>query len=83
MSSVIALRGAAALSEFRTQRLLERLKTAWSAVTGIESEHLYLVELSAPLDAAETERLHAVLEATAPVNDVAGAFIVAPRLGTI
>ena len=83
MSSVIALRGTAALSEFRTQRLLDRLQTAWSAISGIESEYLYLVALSAPLDAAETERLHAVLEATGPANDVAGAFIVAPRLGTI
>ena len=64
MSSVIALRGAAALSEFRTQRLLERLKTGWSAIAGIESEYLYLVELSAPLDAAESERLNAVLEST-------------------
>ena len=51
MSSVIALRGAAALSEFRTQRLLEKLKTAWPAITGIESDYLYLVELSAALDA--------------------------------
>ena len=83
MSSVIALRGAAALSEFRTQRLLERLKTAWPAVTGIESEYLFLVELSAPLDAAETDRLTTILEASGPVADVSGAFIVAPRLGTI
>ncbi|MBU3667852.1 MAG: hypothetical protein FGM53_04860, partial [Rhodocyclaceae bacterium] len=83
MSSVIALRGAAALSEFRTQRLLERLKTAWPAITGIESEHLYLVECATPLDAAESSRLNAVLEATDTAVDVAGAFIVAPRLGTI
>src|SRR5574343_428954 len=83
MSSVIALRGAAALSEFRTQRLLERLKTAWPAISGINSEYLYLVELSAPLDAAETERLNAVLEATGPAEELPGSVIVAPRLGTI
>ena len=83
MSSVIALRGAAALSEFRTQRLLEKLKTAWPAITGIESDYLYLVELSAPLDAPETERLNAVLKATDVAAELTGAFVVAPRLGTI
>ncbi len=83
MSSVIALHGAVALSEFRTQRLLERLKTVWPPVIGIESQYLYLVEIAAPLDEDEMDRLHAVLEATGAAEELPGSVIVAPRLGTI
>jgi phosphoribosylformylglycinamidine synthase len=80
MSEVLTLRGASALSSFRIDKLLERLRPL--GCQAVAAEFRYFVELSAPLAADDltflTELLHAGPHQPEPV-----AILVTPRLGTV
>jgi phosphoribosylformylglycinamidine synthase len=77
--------GGAALSEFRIQQLLPRLQAVHPKISGLAARHVHLVATDHAPDAAERERLAALLTYGEP--PVAGAdgplLIVTPRLGTV
>ena len=81
---MIELTTTEALSPFRLRRLVERLQQRQELVTGCATHHLYLVQSARPLDADESARLAALLEATPAVaSSAAQALIVVPRFGTL
>ncbi|TCJ15025.1 phosphoribosylformylglycinamidine synthase [Parasulfuritortus cantonensis] len=80
MSQVIFLRGLPALSEFRIEKLLDKLRAA--GVAKVVAEYRYFVELSGPLGDAEREFLGELLQAGAH-EPAARALLVTPRLGTV
>ncbi|MFP6655140.1 MAG: phosphoribosylformylglycinamidine synthase, partial [Myxococcota bacterium] len=93
---MFSLRGAAAHSDARLERLLDRLRLTQNSLTGLESENIVLVDALRPLDAAERARLDSlVLEAgqakiRAPrvptpeaSNPHTTELYVVPRIGTI
>jgi len=84
---MLILRGAAALSSFRTQKLLNTLKQQVPAVTGISSEFVHFANVSAPLNEAQNQVLKQLLtygpKVEGEVNHEGQLFLVVPRLGTI
>ena len=81
---MIELTTTEALSPFRLRRLVERLQQRQELVTGCATHHLYLVQSARPLDADESARLAALLEATPAVaSSAAQELIVVPRFGTL
>ncbi|MBC9071945.1 phosphoribosylformylglycinamidine synthase [Thauera sp. CAU 1555] len=85
MTEILKLRGAAALSESRLERLKRPLLDALPKCKGVSAEHWYFVELSAPLTAAEQERLVDLLGARPATAEppLGQLLLVVPRLGTI
>jgi len=85
MTSVLKLRGANALSEFRIAKLLPQLQKVHDAVRGVRAEYLHLVETTAALSAADEALLARLLAYGEPARTGAGGalFIVVPRIGTI
>ena len=86
MSTVLKLRGARALSDFRLAKLLTRIQEIDSAVRGLSAEHWHFVELQADLPAAERALLDRLLHYGAPAAAApkgAASYLVVPRLGTI
>ncbi len=80
MSHVLHLRGSAALSPFRIEKLLDRLKS--TGVTGLTAEYRYFVELETDLASADQAFLAELLQAR--VHDPASSgLLVVPRLGTV
>ena len=53
MSTILKLRGASALSEFRLAKLLPQLKAVHPGVQSLAAEFRHFVEVSAPLGANE------------------------------
>ena len=86
---MFTLRGAPAHSDARRGRLLERLREIAPTLRDIESETVFLVDASRPLDPAERQRLEALVrdEPPAPSRPTGSAatseLYVVPRLGTI
>ncbi|MBN8440129.1 MAG: phosphoribosylformylglycinamidine synthase [Thauera sp.] len=85
MTSILKLRGAAALSRTRLERLSRAAGEVVPKLKGLAAEHWYFVELTAPLSAAEEDRLADLLgarpeSAQAPAGTL---LFVVPRLGTI
>jgi phosphoribosylformylglycinamidine synthase len=84
---MLILRGAAALSSFRTQKLLSTVQQRVPAVTGISSEFVHFANVSAPLNDAQTHVLQQLLiygpKVEGEVNHEGELFLVVPRLGTI
>ncbi|MDH4134018.1 MAG: phosphoribosylformylglycinamidine synthase, partial [Gammaproteobacteria bacterium] len=80
------LRGSAALSPFRAERQLARLREALPDVEALSAEYRHFAALGSDLDARERDVLTRLLtygpksEAVAPVGDL---LLVVPRLGTI
>ncbi|RUO32790.1 phosphoribosylformylglycinamidine synthase [Aliidiomarina sanyensis] len=80
------LRGSPALSDFRAEKLLQRLQTAALPVTALYAEFVHFVQVSAPLSVAHQEVLAALLtygpkrEAHVPEGQL---IVVTPRVGTI
>ncbi len=80
--------GGLALSPFRAQALLERLKAAVPRIEAVTARWLHVVASDAPLSPADLDRARALLtygepfpaEAAAAASE---AIVVAPRLGTI
>ena len=85
MSMITALRGASALSLFRIQKLAQKAAALGLPQAEIASEYWYFVSSPAPLDAAQTEKLQALLSAVRADTPAAGQslFLVTPRIGTI
>ena len=85
MSDILKLRGTAAFSATRLNRLEAGLRRAVPAVTGLAAEHWYFIELEHALAAGELERLQELLGIpTTPAPAPEGRmFLVTPRLGTI
>ncbi|TQV84017.1 phosphoribosylformylglycinamidine synthase [Exilibacterium tricleocarpae] len=58
---MLTLRGAAALSDFRTQKLLQQLQSVDPSITGIHAEFVHFAELIEPLPADRQGVLEALL----------------------
>jgi phosphoribosylformylglycinamidine synthase len=84
---MLILRGAPALSSFRTQKLLNTVQQRVPAATGISSEFVHFAHVSAPLSEAQTQVLQQLLTYGPKVEDTVShegeLFLVVPRLGTI
>ncbi|MDY0073488.1 MAG: phosphoribosylformylglycinamidine synthase [Thauera sp.] len=85
MSSILKLRGAAAFSPSRLQRLSRQLAEALPGFKSVRVDYCYLVQLRAPLDESVRQRLLELLDARQWEEDAGGAVLqlVVPRLGTI
>ncbi|MGD9871239.1 MAG: phosphoribosylformylglycinamidine synthase, partial [Thauera sp.] len=85
MTSILKLRGAAALSTSRLERLSRAAGEVLPRLAGLAAEHWYFVELQDALDADERARLVDMLDAhPASAAQPAGTLrLVVPRLGTI
>ncbi len=86
MSTILKLRGASALSEFRLAKLLPQLKAVHPGVQSLAAEFRHFVEVSAPLGADEGALLDKLLAYGPPLagNHAKDTlFLVVPRIGTI
>ena len=86
--SFLAIRGSAALSEFRIAKLLERLRSLEAAVTGLTAHFVHHVDLERALSAAETLVLQQLLtygprDPRIGRHDSGETLEVLPRTGTI
>lgn len=86
---MIRLRGAPALSTFRTEKLLRRLQNINAQVSAVYAEFVHYVDLAKPLSASEQQQLEALLT-YGPSLPVASdhelnkpSAIAVPRFGTI
>lgn len=79
----LTIPGRSALSTFRRDRLLARLREAVD-VTAIAAAHVYFVALQRPLTDAEDGRLRVLLDAESalPLPESGRMALVVPRLGT-
>ena len=80
MSHVITLRGQPALSDFRIEKLLEKIRPLGAVMAA--ADYRYFVELSVPLAEADMNFLCALLHAEPHAPEAAGILVV-PRLGTV
>ncbi|MDH4191351.1 MAG: phosphoribosylformylglycinamidine synthase, partial [Betaproteobacteria bacterium] len=86
MSQILTLRGALALSEFRHDKLLDRLRSAHAGLTSLEAVFWYFVETRDVFAATESALLERLLDDGAPrpvVRSDGELFLVVPRIGTI
>ena len=83
---VLMLRGSAALSPFRHERLMARLRAAVPGIASLYAEYRHFAALDAELEATELATLERLLtygprqEVQAPQGEL---LLVVPRLGTI
>ncbi|PKO42070.1 MAG: phosphoribosylformylglycinamidine synthase [Betaproteobacteria bacterium HGW-Betaproteobacteria-3] len=77
--------GINALSAFRVQQLLPRLQAIHDKITGLTARYVHLVATDHPLQAAERERLDALLTYGEPGSGSADGtlIVVTPRMGTV
>ena len=82
---ILTLKGPAALSEFRSQRLLRDLQQISPAVIAIGASYRHLIEAKRPLDEDELSRLKLVLDYGPIADEADGSLhrLVVPRLGTL
>ena len=84
---MLILRGAPALSSFRSQKLLSSLQQRIPAVTGVSSEFVHFAHVSSPLSDAQQQVLKQLLtygpKVEKEVSHEGELFLVVPRLGTI
>jgi phosphoribosylformylglycinamidine synthase len=83
MSTILKLRGASALSDFRLAKLLQELKKAHPAVRGLAAEFWHFIEADAEPDARLLERLLRYGTPPDAAQKGGALFLVVPRLGTI
>ena len=82
---MLQLRGAPALSAFRSQKLLTQLQEISASITSIYAEFIHLADLSSELNSEQTQVLEALLDygPTGEKHPPEGVlFLVVPRLGT-
>lgn len=82
---MLQLRGAPALSAFRSQRLLNQLQAVTPSITGIYAEYLHLAEVKSELSSDELQLLESLLDygPKGEQLELSGElFLVVPRLGT-
>ncbi len=87
MADIICLKGDAAFSAFRLQRLQARIKAAVADIEWVSADYWHVAALKRALTTDERAKLAMLLEEQA-VPEVAGKpvgdlFLVTPRLGTI
>src|SRR5690606_7195751 len=82
---MLILPGSNALSAFRTHRLLQQLHQFDSAIADVSGRYLHFIDSSAPLSAADVQRLERLLTYGEPFEGQAEGeeFVVIPRFGTI
>jgi phosphoribosylformylglycinamidine synthase len=84
---MLILRGAPALSTFRSQKLLLNLQQQVPSVTGLSAEYIHFVDVSAALDDAQHTVLKQLLtygpKADAEASHEGQLYLVVPRPGTI
>ncbi|PAJ74116.1 phosphoribosylformylglycinamidine synthase [Pseudoalteromonas sp. NBT06-2] len=83
---MLILRGAAALSDFRVQKILKTCADAKLPVTDVYAEFMHFADLTAELNSAENEKLQKLLTygPTIAEHKPAGSLVlVTPRPGTI
>ncbi|HEY8941884.1 MAG TPA: hypothetical protein VIM59_16935, partial [Cellvibrio sp.] len=61
LPTMLILRGAPALSSFRSQKLLSSLQQRIPAVTGVSSEFVHFAHISSPLSDAQQQVLKQLL----------------------
>ncbi|MCX8145621.1 MAG: phosphoribosylformylglycinamidine synthase [Azovibrio sp.] len=83
MADFLFLRGAAAFSAFRLQRLKARLAASLPELASLTAEYWHVVALKAPLAAKERAQLAQLLEEQPAGAAVGELFFVVPRIGTI
>lgn len=78
-------RGIAALSEFRTRKLLDQLQTIDPKITGLSAEYIHFVDAAAELSGEDELKLVELLTYGSPYKGERDGqlLIVAPRPGTI
>jgi len=79
---MLCFSGAAALSDFRRDRLIQSLKGIDPSVSELRAEYFYLLDVES-ITTSTQERLCALLDSSGeiPLQDLNG-FLVVPRLGT-
>ncbi|MBX3644509.1 MAG: phosphoribosylformylglycinamidine synthase [Rubrivivax sp.] len=84
-TTLLQFRGGNALPAFRARHLLQLLQGVQSRIDEVSACHVHWVRCAAPLDAAATDKLQALLRYGEPaVAEAGGALIVVmPRLGTV
>jgi phosphoribosylformylglycinamidine synthase len=78
--------GGSAFSDFRVRQLLPRLQAVQGTITGLSARFVHLVATDSALEAAEHQRLAALLDYGEPfmASGTSGALIVvSPRFGTV
>ena len=77
--------GGQALSDFRIQQLLPRLQAVHPKISGLVARYVHLVASDHPLDAAERQRLAALLTYGEPAAGGGDGplLVVTPRFGTV
>ena len=86
MSTILKLRGARALSDFRLAKLLPQLKAVHSGVQALAAEFRHFVELPGPPDSDESKLLDKLLSYGARLESSHAGdhmLLVVPRIGTI
>ena len=83
MADIICLKGDAAFSAFRLQRLQARLSAAVSDIESVTADFWHVVAQKRPLDADERAKLAKLLEEMPASSDEGELVLVAPRIGTI
>ncbi len=83
---MLTLRGAPALSDFRTEKLLQTLRQVDSTVKGVYAEYVHFAEIESSLTDSEHDVLAQLLTYGPSANaqtQKGQLFVVVPRLGTI
>ena len=85
MSTILKLRGASALSDFRLAKLLPQLQAVHSGIRGLAAEFWHFVETEVPPDTTQSDLLERLLRygESLPGEPAGQLFLVVPRIGTI
>jgi phosphoribosylformylglycinamidine synthase len=83
MADILCLKGDAAFSAFRLQRLQARLVAAVSDIESVSADYWHVVAQKRALNADERAKLATLLEEKAAGAEAGELFLVAPRIGTI
>jgi phosphoribosylformylglycinamidine synthase len=85
MHTVLRLPGRRALSDFRLQKLIAQARRSLPRLTAVHAQFWHFVQVRRPLSAAEREVLEALLTygPESAQENVGGALLVVPRIGTI
>jgi phosphoribosylformylglycinamidine synthase len=85
-ANMLILRGTPALSDFRVDKLKQKLSAIDPAIGSISTHYVHFADLGEPLNAAQREVLDSLLQygpALPPGDDSGELFLVVPRFGTI
>jgi phosphoribosylformylglycinamidine synthase len=83
MADILCLKGDAAFSAFRLQRLQVRLVAAVADIESVVADYWHVVAQRRALNADERAKLATLLEEKAAGAEAGELFLVAPRIGTI